>query len=389
MGSKPSSCWRKDDAASPGVATLKLPANIGIKKLADRRVAYYWEVPTKVRRAGCRWANEALGREPVRAIVRADELNPALHEWRHQGEAPAGYKRGRAQRVWWRWSYGRDRFWHHMGRQSPYQRLHTVNDLAPIPPHDNVLFATGPRTPPQKRRSAVQTMEATTQLVGALNHDLRQPLQSVLLFSAVVARDPNLSPQSVAALGHLQTAVGHMGQLLETILTLARLEAAVPVQKKLVPLAPLLTALYEQMSPQAAAKDLDLRLVAVDARVQSDATLLLTMVRNLVCNAIRYTDHGKILIGGWRRAGHVTIGVYDTGPGIAESDLGRIFEEFQQLENATGTHHQGLGLGLSIVDRLGQLLEHRVAVRSTLGKGSAFFITMAEADGPRPPSDAA
>lgn len=284
-----------------------------------------------------------------------------------------------------------DRFWHYTGQEWDHQRLSGWgNHVTAEPTYGKKTRATGPLVPPHDR-AAAETAAANTRLVRALSHDLRQPLQSVLLFSSIVARDTNLCPKSVSALGHIQTAIRHMSQLLDSILNLARLEAtAFSVRKQPVALGPLLTGLYEEMAPHADAKGLDLRLVPANVIVQSDPTLLLTMLRNLVCNAIRYTDRGKILIGGRRDAAHAMISVYDTGLGIHAGDLGRIFEEFQQLGNVAGDPRQGLGLGLSIVDRLGQLLGHQVAVRSTLGRGSTFSVTVPVVcdDGRQPPSGA-
>ena len=108
------------------------------------------------------------------------------------------------------------------------------------------------------------------------------------------------------------------------------------------------------------------------------------MIRNLLSNALKYTKRGKVLLGCRRREGMLSIEIWDTGVGIPEEELQAIFEEYHQLDNAARERSRGLGLGLSIVQRLGNLLGHRVRVRSHPGKGSVFAIEVM-----LPPSEAA
>jgi two-component system CheB/CheR fusion protein len=98
------------------------------------------------------------------------------------------------------------------------------------------------------------------------------------------------------------------------------------------------------------------------------------MMRNLISNALKYTREGRLLIGCRRRPGELSVEVWDTGIGIPEGDLDAIFREYHQVDNAARERSRGLGLGLSIVQRLGDLLGHHVRVRSRIGKGSVFSI---------------
>jgi two-component system CheB/CheR fusion protein len=126
---------------------------------------------------------------------------------------------------------------------------------------------------------------------------------------------------------------------------------------------------------------------------RSDPRLLEQMIRNLLSNALKYTKRGKVLLGLPPAKGMLSIEVWDTGIGIPDEELQAIFEEYHQLDNAARERSRGLGLGLSIVQRLGNLLGHRVRVRSRPGKGSVFAIEVAlpaERDGAaRAPSSGA
>jgi signal transduction histidine kinase len=110
--------------------------------------------------------------------------------------------------------------------------------------------------------------------------------------------------------------------------------------------------------------------------VRSDPTLLARIVRNLVANAVRYTERGQVTIGCRRRGAQVRIEVWDTGPGIAPEKHALVFQEFTQLGNPERDRRKGLGLGLAIVERLAKLLGHEVELRSRVGKGSVFAVTV-------------
>src|SRR6202042_1742313 len=140
------------------------------------------------------------------------------------------------------------------------------------------------------------------------------------------------------------------------------------------PIRDLLDRLRDEFAYHAQAHRLALRAVTCSLSIRSDPRLLEQMIRNLLSNALKYTKRGKVLLGCRRREGMLSIEIWDTGVGIPEGELHAIFEEYHQLDNAAREQGHGLGLGLAIVQRLANLMGHRVNVRSTLGKGSVFAI---------------
>ena len=256
--------------------------------------------------------------------------------------------------------------------------LHTFKGLAFVAFSSIILYAYLRRKIANQtaiEQALKATAESKTRLMTSVSHDLRQPLQSLSLFACVIQNDPNLSPKARLAVERLGQSVQRMGQLLDSVLRLAKIDVGlVSGQKQPVPLNALFADLSQEMAPQADAKGLAMKWVPTSAVVESDPILLLTILRNLTANAIRYTEHGKVLIGCRRKGQEYEISVYDTGLGIDEGKLELVFEEFYQIGNASRDSRLGLGLGLSIVDRLTRLLGHRVVIRSTKGKGSAFCI---------------
>src|SRR6201982_2290617 len=152
--------------------------------------------------------------------------------------------------------------------------------------------------------------------------------------------------------------------------------AAGIVRREMVdfPINDVLEQLRTQFSFHAAAHRLGWRVVPSSLSVRSDPRLLEQMIRNLLSNAVKYTNKGKILLGCRRRGSKLRIEVWDTGIGVPEEQLQAIFEEFHQLDNPAREHSKGLGLGLTIVERLADLLGLSVDVRSRPGKGSVFAV---------------
>ena len=140
------------------------------------------------------------------------------------------------------------------------------------------------------------------------------------------------------------------------------------------PVNDLFDRLREELTYHAQAAGLDLRVLRCCLSIRSDRRLLEQMVRNLISNALKYTRRGRVLLGCRRSQGALRIEIWDTGVGIPESELEAIFEEYHQVDNAARQRSQGLGLGLSIVKSLGELLHHPIRVRSLQGKGSVFSV---------------
>jgi two-component system CheB/CheR fusion protein len=163
--------------------------------------------------------------------------------------------------------------------------------------------------------------------------------------------------------------------MLDTLLDINQLEAGT-VSRELVdfPINTVLEQLRTQFSFHTAAHGLGWRVVPSGLSVRSDPRLLEQMIRNLLSNAVKYTNKGKILLGCRRRGDKLRIEVWDTGIGVPEEQLQAIFEEFHQLDNPARERSKGLGLGLTIVERLADLLGLAVDVRSHPGKGSMFAV---------------
>ncbi|MFO1324929.1 MAG: ATP-binding protein [Burkholderiales bacterium] len=225
------------------------------------------------------------------------------------------------------------------------------------------------------RAAAESANRGKSRLLAAASHDLRQPLHALGLYvAALAARAAGAEWQPL--IGSVQRAVVALEGQFEQLLDLSRLEtgALTPAAVR-VAVAPMFARIVAEQKAQAEAKGLQLRMTSTRLAVVSDAAMLERMVRNLVANAIRYTEAGGVLIGARPRGATVAIDVVDTGIGIAPAHRERIFEEFFQVRDARGPRaHPGMGLGLAIVRRLADLLGHRVEVASRVGRGSRFTV---------------
>jgi signal transduction histidine kinase len=228
------------------------------------------------------------------------------------------------------------------------------------------------------KRRADDASQAKSRFLAAASHDLRQPLQAMSLTLGVLDSRLREAPlQQIVS--QLQTSLAAMVDLFNALLDLSKFEMAtveVEVQRGPVPASPLLQRLASDFAGLARAKGLDLRIVPSTVTLWSDAVLLERILRNLVSNAIRYTDHGRVLVGCRRRGTLERLEVWDTGCGIPEDQLATIFEEFHQLGNPARARAEGHGLGLAIAQRAADLLGHGLDVRSTVGRGSRFSIAV-------------
>jgi len=229
---------------------------------------------------------------------------------------------------------------------------------------------------------AAQAAERTrTGFFSSASHDLRQPLQALRLFTDVLegeTRGSRLEPKVQLA----SKALSGAETIVRSLLDVARLEASsAPPRYQAVDIPSLFAAMADEVSPQAAAKGLDFRVAGAKGAVWSDPLMLERILRNLLTNAVRYTDHGGILLACRHRAGKVLIEVWDTGIGIPEKHQDEIWEEFFQVGNAARDRDQGLGLGLPIVRKLAQRLGCPITLTSKVGRGSRFRLVM---DRPQP-----
>ncbi|UEM03261.1 PAS domain-containing protein [Skermanella rosea] len=227
--------------------------------------------------------------------------------------------------------------------------------------------------------TAEQASRAKTSFLAAASHDLRQPIQAVALFAKLLDRRV-MEPSASNLVGLIQQSVRSLSDLLDAIIHMSKLEAgAVEPDIGPVMLGDLLGRLAGEFTAQAAEKGLDLIVVNTSLEVRSDPLLLERILRNLISNAVRYTEQGRVLIGCRRRGAMVSIEVWDTGIGIPPDQFGDIFREFHRGDDRAHNASEGFGIGLAVVNRLTALLGHRMEVSSAPGKGSVFRIEVASA----------
>lgn len=224
-----------------------------------------------------------------------------------------------------------------------------------------------------------RTSQEKSRFMAAASHDLRQPLQAIALFGAVLEKQLQGRDEHPTA-QRLMQAVSALGTSLESMLDSSRLDAGVvSTDMRPVELNTVLRELNHVFSAPAEDKGLQLRLRASGLWVQSDAQLLMRLLSNLVDNAIKYTPAGGVIVCARERGDAVWLDVVDTGIGIASEHTGLVFEEFYQVNNPGRDRAQGLGIGLSVVKRLLRLLGHDLQVMSRPGRGTRFRLVLRSA----------
>lgn len=226
----------------------------------------------------------------------------------------------------------------------------------------------------QFAKSAEEKGEEFQQLLASAAHDLRQPLQAMAIF--VDALKSTASKDQAQLVRKLDIAIDNMSQLFSDLLDYSRLQnrAHQHIVESPVELKQLLRRVSHEFDAIASDKNLSVRFRADNIKVQSHETTLERIVRNLLSNALRYTETGGVLITCRYRDGHVVIEVYDTGIGIKAESMDKIFQSYVQEENRSDAQKQGVGLGLSIVTRLIDLMGFKLEVKSRVGRGSLFRI---------------
>ena len=226
------------------------------------------------------------------------------------------------------------------------------------------------------RREAELANGAKARFLAAASHDLRQPFQAMRLYHYLL-NESLAGERDRDNLARLGRAMESGEALLNALLDVSTLEAGtVRPQVTDVPLDDILDAKLGEVRGLALEKGLEIRFRPCRETVRSDPMLLGRIVGNLLANAVRYTNAGGILLACRRRRGHLRIEVWDTGIGIPLDKLSAVFEDFVQLDNSARDHRQGLGLGLSVVQRTAHLLGHPLTVRSRPGRGSLFAVTV-------------
>ena len=228
-----------------------------------------------------------------------------------------------------------------------------------------------------------------SRILAAASHDLRQPLQTLNLMRAALAKKIK-DKEGLKLIAQLNKTSDVMLSMLDTLLEINQLEAGIVDPEEVeFPINDLLERLRIEFAYHAEARGLRWHVVPCRLGVWSDPRLLEQMLRNLVSNAVKYTERGKILLGCRRRGDKLRIEVWDTGIGIPDEQLRAIFAEFHQPGNPTHNPTLGFGLGLPIVQRLAHVLGHVVEVHSRPGKGSVFAVEVPLGEGQqerRPPA---
>lgn len=231
----------------------------------------------------------------------------------------------------------------------------------------------------ERQRDLAQAADRSkSRFLAAASHDLRQPVHAMSLFvealSAMAQRGDVAAAAAGTIAGRLRMVIGNFGGVLNGLLDISRLDAGVVrTDVQAVLLARLFDDLKVEFEATAEERGLAWQVVSSSAWVKTDPALLRRILGNLLSNAFRYTNRGRVLLGARRRRGNIEIVVIDTGPGIPGDQTDAVFDEFVQLP---GAEKHGLGLGLSIVRRMADLLGHPLRLRSVVGKGSAFSLLL-------------
>ncbi len=225
----------------------------------------------------------------------------------------------------------------------------------------------------QKNIALEQSNLAQSRYLSAASHDLRQPLHALALLTNDALRK-NTAPDVAYTLDKIDQAIDSLSQSFNAVLNLSRLDAgAVKPEFNALSLQSVFDRIAVEFEEVARQKNLILRIAPSRLWVRSDEGMLHSILSNFVSNALRYTEHGKVLIG-VRRMKHnsVRILVYDTGTGVPAEKAKQIFQEYQRLEYAQQRVKGGVGLGLAISERMARLLGAQLMVRSIVGQGSCF-----------------
>ncbi|MCG8561491.1 MAG: hybrid sensor histidine kinase/response regulator [Hyphomicrobiales bacterium] len=218
-----------------------------------------------------------------------------------------------------------------------------------------------------------------TRFLAAAGHDILQPLNAARLYTtSLVERKRRGEDRRLAR--NIDMSLEAVEEILNALLDISRLDTgAMKPEISVFPVNDLLQQLALEFEPLATERGLEFSVLPSSLHVRSDRRLLRRVLQNLVSNAIKYTETGRVVLGCRRRGGTVVVQVHDTGPGIPLAKQSLIFKEFQRLaSNAAGT--RGLGLGLSIVERIGRVLEHPIDLKSKPGRGSVFSVALPVAD---------
>jgi Na+/proline symporter/signal transduction histidine kinase len=219
-----------------------------------------------------------------------------------------------------------------------------------------------------------------TRFLAAASHDILQPLNAARLYAtSLLERSRAAEGVSTELIANLDLSLEAVEEILTALLEISRLDSGkMKAEPSVFPLEDMLSQLRVEFDPLAKGKSLDLRFARCSLSVRSDKRMLRRLLQNLISNAIKYTPKGRVLVGARRRGSSVIVEIWDTGLGIPQDKQKAVFREFERLAPAAKTA-RGLGLGLSIVERLGRVMRHRVSLASEPGRGTVFRVEIPRA----------
>jgi Na+/proline symporter/signal transduction histidine kinase len=226
----------------------------------------------------------------------------------------------------------------------------------------------------ERTREAELAQESRSRFLTAVSHDVLQPLNAARLFTSALRESSDAQQQAHLA-ERVDAALRAAEELLDGLLDVSRLDAG-KLQPEITDFdaGALLRELAAQYAPMAAARSITIRVYAPALPVRSDRRLLRRVLQNFIANALRYTPRGRVVLAARLRGGQVALQVWDSGPGIPAHHMRQIYEEFHRYEQPFDWDGRGLGLGLSICQRISRLLDHALDARSLVGRGSMFSI---------------
>jgi signal transduction histidine kinase len=260
------------------------------------------------------------------------------------------------------------------------QRFHTIQRRGFELQYDNEILIGSLR---EQTEMAMQAVTVKKNLLANAAHDLRQPVHALAFYADWLRNEPDLAAEVVPK---ILTATDSVNTLFNSLFDFAKIEAGgVQPQFRSVPVCEIVNDLTVQFSPSAGVKNIDFRQRITPGYVWTDPVLIRRIVGNLVANAIRYTDHGGVLLCTRVHGRRMWIEVWDTGVGIAPEHQLKVFGEFYKAPTHAGTE-DGFGLGLAIVQRLTTALEHGISMVSRPGRGTRMRVELDLCSPPDPDS---
>jgi len=255
-------------------------------------------------------------------------------------------------------------------RQHPYMTMTLILTTILVPAYAHGLLTRVHRA----RDAALEANLAKSRFLAQASHDLRQPIHAISLFTACL-RDTGLSTEQRQMVANIDKSLNSVAGLFRSLLDLSTLDSGrVTVRPEPVPIGKILNELVRQNVDAAQWAGVTFKMVMNTKYVLADPGLLATILQNIVSNALKYAPGKPVLVGCRRKGTMLSIEICDRGDGIADHHLPRLFEEFYQVRSPGDRDVEGVGLGLSIVDRLARLMGLSVKIHSVVGKGTRVVI---------------